>query len=497
MPTRAWAYLCPIILLFTGSTAAQASLQEAPFDPPALTGDITLADCLQWVLKYNPALSVYAWEPRLAEARTLQAGLRPNPEVNLEFQDIRFGGGSGGNNGTVSASLTPDRALPVGGQRDKISGSPSGFDASEITLSLSQLIELGGKRMKRVRLARSDERVVDMDYEVLRMEVLSNTARVFVDVLLLQRRLEMATSFTELAEDFYGITLARVQAGKVSPLEATRSNVELQAVYLDTEHARHELEAARIRLAAFWGAATPRFNKVLGDVSHPAKPDNKDAFLEKLEASPDLRRWTAERARREAALSLERALGRPDITVTAGLRSTGIPGDDGSTSFGVSTDAGFTWSRSRGSADDREYSFLLGVSVPIQIFRRNQGRIREAEYALEQLADQERAIRLALQSNVNAEWQTLTATWEEARTLNEQMLPKAQQAFEATQEGYRQGKFGLLDVLLSQRALFEAKKEQLEIYARHYRAKVKMERYTGYSVYVESDVLDPIMGATK
>ncbi len=72
------------------------------------------------------------------------------------------------------------------------------------------------------------------------------------------------------------------------------------------------------------------------------------------------------------------------------------------------------------------------------------------------------------------------------------MLPKAQQAFEATQEGYRQGKFGLVDVLLSQRALFDAREELLETFARHHEAKVELERFTGQSVGVEADAASPI-----
>jgi len=433
----------------------------------------------------------------MAEARTLQAGLHPNPELSFDIQDIGFGGQGGESSSSTSVSLNPTPALGFGLARDRTSGSSGGLDSAEITLSLSQLIELGGKRMKRVRLAQDGERVVDMDYEVLRAEVLTSTARAFHDVLLLQHRLEMAISFAQFAEEAHGITQARVQAGKISPLEETRSDVELQIIHLETEHTEHELEAARIRLTAHWGSTTPHFGKALGTLSIPARPEDMDSFLAKIEASPDVQRWTAERERRESALSLERALGRPNITVTAGLRTTGTGGGGGTSGYGLSTIDGAGFSRGRSSTDDREYSFLVGVSVPLQFFHRNQGRIREAEYALEQLSDQERYLRIRLRADVSAEWQALVATYDEARTLDEQILPKAQQAFEATQEGYRQGKFGLLDVLLSQRALFEAKKELLETYARHYGAKVEMERYTGHSAYVDTDVASPIEGATE
>ncbi len=496
MPPHFLAFLCPFIIILAGTTSAQNASPAQSQEPPDLSANVALADCLSLVLEHSPELAVYAWEPRMAEARTLQAGLRPNPELSLDVEDISFGGQGGESRSSSSVALNPTTALGFGIARDRNSGNSGGLDSAEITLSLSQLIELGGKRMKRVRLAQGGERVVDMDYEVLRAEVLTSTTRAFYDVLLLQHRLEMATSFVKFAEEAHGITQARVQAGKISPLEETRSDVELQLLHLETEHTEHELEAARIRLVAHWGSITPHFGKALGSLTIPAKPEDMDRFLAKIEASPDVQRWTAERARRESALSLERALGRPDITVTAGLRTTGTGGGGGTSGYGLSTIDGAGLSRGHSSTDDRDYSFLVGVSVPLQFFHRNQGRIREAEYAVERLSDEERALLIRLRADVSAEWQTLAATYNEASTLDEQILPKAQQAFEATQEGYRQGKFGLLDVLLSQRALFEVKKELLETYARHYRAKVELERYTGHSAYVDTDVASPIEEAT-
>jgi cobalt-zinc-cadmium efflux system outer membrane protein len=487
------------ILAFALCSPVWAQVTQPPDsrEPPEPLGDLTLADCLELVLEHSPELSIFAWEPRKAEARTLQAGLRPNPELSLEIQDIGFGGQGGGNSSSSTVSLTPTPALGFGLERDKTSDSSGGLDSSEITLSLSQLVELGGKRMKRVRLAQDEERLVDMDYEIVRVEVFTSTARAFYDVLLLQHRLDMATSFASFAKEAHAITQARVQAGKLSPLEESRSDVELRGIELETEHAEHELSAARIRLAAHWGSTTPQFGKALGSLSIPLQPEAMEGFLDRIEQSPDIQRWTAERERRESELLLERATARPNITVTAGLRSTGSGGDGGTSGFGLSTIDGASLSRGRGEYDDRELSFLVGVSVPLRLFHRNQGRILEAELAVEQLSDQERSHRIQLRATVSAEWQALVATYDEAKTIEEEILPKAQQAFELTQEGYRQGKFGLLDVLLSQRALFDMKKELLDTFARHYEAKVEMERYTGQSVHADFGVASPIEEATQ
>ena len=86
-------------------------------------GVVTLEQAVSLALLYNPKLEVYSWDVRAAQARRIQAGLRPNPEIGIEMEN--FGG----------------------------TGSTSAFEASETTVQVGQLIELSGKRTKRGRLA--------------------------------------------------------------------------------------------------------------------------------------------------------------------------------------------------------------------------------------------------------------------------------------------------------------------------------------------------------
>ena len=48
------------------------------------TGALTLRKALSLALLQNPELAAFAWEVRSGEARTLQAGLFPNPEIDVE-----------------------------------------------------------------------------------------------------------------------------------------------------------------------------------------------------------------------------------------------------------------------------------------------------------------------------------------------------------------------------------------------------------------------------
>ncbi len=84
---------------------------------------VTLADALALALERSPKLASFSAEVRAREARTLQAGLLPNPEIEGSFED--FGG----------------------------SGERRGAGSAESTLRLSQPIELGGKRGLRSAVA--------------------------------------------------------------------------------------------------------------------------------------------------------------------------------------------------------------------------------------------------------------------------------------------------------------------------------------------------------
>lgn len=80
---------------------------------------LILRQALALTLMYNPELKVFSLETRAAGARELQAGLWPNPEIEIEAENV---GGT---------------------------GELSGFDSAETTIQLSQLIELGNKSQKR------------------------------------------------------------------------------------------------------------------------------------------------------------------------------------------------------------------------------------------------------------------------------------------------------------------------------------------------------------
>src|SRR5262245_3853540 len=113
----------------------------------AQAAEVTLASAIDQALKRNPALIASRYELTASQARVIQAGLRPNPELSLELEN--FAG----------------------------RGELSGVKSLETTLSLSQVIELGDKRRLRSAAALADSDVASIEQRARQLDVLADVTR--------------------------------------------------------------------------------------------------------------------------------------------------------------------------------------------------------------------------------------------------------------------------------------------------------------------------------
>lgn len=476
--------------------------ESVQFENP--TGDVSLSEVLLLALRQNPTLRAFEWEVRAAEARTIQAGLRPNPELSLDIEDVRWTPGPSTVSNTMSlgGTLTEGSlAIPTGNGQNPLSvptlgakptlgferareeGARSGFGEAEITISVSQLIELGGKRAKRIRLAQRDQELAQWDYEAARANVIESVAAAFVRVLASQERLKLQAELASLAEQVHQTVSKQVQAGAVSPLEENRSKVTLHSTRIEQERAVKELETARSLLAATWGANRATFNRAVGRLDDIHDVPTLDTLESCIKQNPDIARWASEMARRDDAFALARAQRIPDPSVTLGFRSTGI-GSKGAVVYGFDTDGtlGFNHTRSGGESS-RDNRFVLGFSIPLPIFNRNQGNIEEAGYLAQKAGEEHRAAETTALALLTEAYQGISAAYREIEVLAQDILPTAVETFEKTQEGYRQGKFGYLDVLDAERTLFDARQHYLDALTAYHTQLVRLERLTGLSIF--------------
>lgn len=395
-----------------------ADATRYPGSAPSADG-LTLREAVHRAIRFSPALEAASIEIDAKRAETAQAGFRPNPILDGNVQNV-------------------------------------GQNVQESTLELSQVILLGGKRLKRIRAAELDVGVAGWDYEAARLRVASSTAEMFVDVLSSQRRIEILTELLEVARQLSKAVSERVDAGSVSPVELKRTEIEVIRAKAQLDQEKALLSVLKRRLANNWGARSANFAFAQGDLATKNQLPSPDQLSVFLSSNPDVARWTTEMMRREAVLNLEKANRVPDLTIGAGARNL---------------------------RDADETGAVVGLSVPLPLFDRNQGNIAAAQTRLFKARRESSAARLDVNSVFLEVYGELVVASQQLEALEKQVLPIAREVYGDTNKGYLDGKFDLLSVLDAQRTLFSTRLEIVNARADFHKAKVKIEALIGRGLY--------------
>jgi cobalt-zinc-cadmium efflux system outer membrane protein len=186
--------------------------------------------------------------------------------------------------------------------------------------------------------------------------------------------------------------------------------------------------------------------------SLPARPAI-DLLRGALDSSPELQASQREIEHRLAQVGVERSRQYPDITLSAGAK--------------------------RDNSSERGTYPVLGVSLPLPLFDRNQGNLYSALRQADKAADLHAATRLRLTRELQQASNRLQVSRGTAQTLHETVLPAAQQAWQAASRGFEAGKFGYLDVLDAQRTLLQARLRYLDAASAAWQAATTIDRILG------------------
>jgi outer membrane protein, heavy metal efflux system len=378
---------------------------------------LTLQQALQRSLAANPRLPIAERNVGMSEGRQQQAGMYPNPSVSFEI----------------------DHALAAG-------------RSSETTLQLSQLVELAAKRDARVSAALADYDATRYQQAAVRLELLSDVAVAFVAVLSAQQRVQLFDRQITALERLVPLMQRRVEAGASSPADVSRTQVAIGLARIDRERAKTSLAAARRDLAAQLATTAPDFTAVAGEFGRVAKPPAFSSILEAIERNPQLLRWTAVRAQRDAEALSARLKPVPDLQASIGWRHY---------------------------ADNNTNGVRFGVAVPIPAWDRNQGAIREAQEAAAKTEAERAANRLTLIAIVGRAYDTLNGALQEIDLLRRAIIPDARKTFAIIEDGYGQGRFTVLDVLDAYRVVTEAELREQEALQAFHVAVATIEGLTG------------------
>jgi cobalt-zinc-cadmium efflux system outer membrane protein len=383
---------------------------------------LTLKTALQRALAANPRLTAAERDVGIATGQRIQAGALINPELSYE-QDNSFG-----------------------------SGRYRGTKSTETTLQISQLFELFGKRDARIAVGQAGVETAAIQRKAVRLEVLSETAVAFLGVLGAQRRVRILDEQIAAIEKLAPLLHRRVDAGASSPAEIGRAEVASALVKADRERVSSTLASARRELAVLMGDTAAKFSAVSGRLDDLGRPPSFQVVIAAIDSNPQLMRWTAVYAQRNAELLLARLKPYPDVRVSAGWRHYDETGDD---------------------------AVRLSLSVPIPVFDRNQGNILSAQESLAKTKAEREANRNTLIVLAGRAYDSLQGSLRELKVLRDVAIPKSSQAADAIFEGYGQGRFTLLEVLDAQASVTQARLREQEAQQNFHIAVATIEGLVG------------------
>jgi len=382
----------------------------------------TLAEALARAQARHPLFASYRAQLQAADARAVQAGIRPAPTLNL----------------------TVENALGT--------GEVSGYSAAETTLGFSQLIERGGLRDRRIAAANAGRERLSTDAQIARLDLRAEVARRFVHVLSDQAQLGITREATELARSTLAEVERRVAAARAPLAERSRAQISLERARLAEEHAEHELLSSRRHLAAATGSMQADFGQAEGDLLRLPPVANFAALLAQMQATPDLLRFASDARLRESELRLAQARRTPGLTLGAGIRRLEATDDVG---------------------------LMFSASMPLFGASRERGNVLESEAHLAQVGPEREQAMLRAQAQLYEIWQELNHARVEVEAQRERVVPAVEQALEQTRYAYERGRYSLLELRDAQAEWATQRRRLIEAAAEYHGHLIEIQRLTG------------------
>ena len=365
--------------------------------------EIGLADLFQIAELANPDLAVARIEVQARTGRMQQAGLYPNPELAVEVEEMSV-------------------------------DDPS-FNKQK--MEVSQAFLIGGRRGAAVNAARAE---VDQAGELTvweRRNALGKVHKWWADQIHFR---EVEAAFDTMmagAERTLAIARTRYEAKAAPEAHVTRAMLE---VY-DLEVARQEFERQRVRSAA-------EMMVLLGGVEVPVDrlSGSLDPDAEEFSLPPDTAAEMDDHpALRAARLGVEAAEA---MLVTA--KKERIPDLNLFVAYG--------------RARPEEGNFVEGgISLPLPLFHRNQGRVAETASLVAMARLKERVATQELQVYLSTARLNHRTAHEQLDQLAERIAPSAERALTQAQEGYRSGRLMFLELVDAQRTFNDVLLRTMEL----------------------------------
>lgn len=405
-----------------------ASALLGGYQQSANAAGMSLAQAIDAAVQGNKDLQAARYSVEAARARLLQAGLPPNPRLDIAAKnDLLFG-----NAGEYSDSI-----------------------------GISQQFSIAGRLAHQKRLARVDVALAQAEIKQAELKLAGEVRSEFYRLSALDRQIALRKRLIVAEQALVLGTRNRFKAAEASELDVNTAQLELQRLSQE----RALLLSQRISQLA-------RLNQLLGrsatqalvlDETLPAKeslPSLADLQRQALSSRPDLRFALLSADRAQANQALARAQRWEDWTVGVGLEQ-GRQVIDGGPPQGSSRVIG------------------LSLSIPLPWRNRNQGNVAAAAVAGAQADARIEALKLSIANEVASDYAETERLQQALTAYPGDILGVSARNVRLAQQGYDQGLVPIGDVVRIQRQQGELNIAYLNTLEQYLQALARLRSATG------------------
>ena len=414
------AQVSPLVSVVSGSS-------EAPQTAGSISSP-TAVDLVRRALQANGEVTAARLDLERGRARLRQAGLRPNPTIDLEHTTGR------------------------------LTGSP---DERDLSLGVALPLELGGQRQRRFDVAEAELAATEAEVADRERRLTHEVLGAYADALAALRELQITNDLQDLDVQTTRVVRTRVEKGDAPNLELNLLLVEADRLRSRRALVEGRMNAALITLGNLIGAPPTEGLAVSTQTgAQPIDPSQVPSTLDAaidaaLRQRPDLRLARLNELTTQAGLRLARAQAFPEVTVSGKFIANRTTNNLPTGLVPVPT-------------DDRLLAF--GVSIGLPMFNTNQGAKAEAAVAIRQAQIRREFTEQVVRAEVTSAFRRLEAARAAVTVFEQGVINRSTDNVRVIRAAYELGEFRVTDLITEQRRLLDSQREYTDALVEGYRA---------------------------
>ena len=386
----------------------------------------------------------------LTVEQAVQTALETNPDLLAARQEIEIARGR-----KVNAFLF-NRFNPSIGGRAWNRNNPGSGNEIDSQVMLQQEVEVAGQRgLRREEAVRNVSRVAAQVQDRERL-ITGQVKRAFFQALTLEKILILRKEIETLNRRIRDASQARFKAGVIPIMEYNLAEIRYGQARKEIFAAVASFQNSLVDLRRLLGWEPDRSIELKGQLRNLPKTLPLPDLLQRAQAQrPDLLEAKREVSRVQAALDLTRRLILPN-PVFQGFYSTETEGAEGA-------------SKLMGG----------GITLPFPLFNRNQGELVTQGGELNRGRHQVVSVTRNIEQEVKTAFQAYEAARQSVEVFEAEVLERIEENFQFIEIAYREGKIGLLQLIVVQDDLIAAQLSYVNSLGQYREAEVNLAQAVG------------------